>query len=317
MGSRFMSKSMASVGYLPFTRRALAFRMIPLHNQTRTTGSLRDKYAPLEEFRFPWPFPENPSLFYKIKSYLTIGFVSTLSKILFLGGVNKLRTHNREGFINAWTDRSRPLITVSNHRCNIDDPLMWAFITAKEMCKNIDRHRYTLAAHNICFSKKWHTIFFALGRCVPCVRGRGVYQKGMDFCVEKLNENGWVHMFPEGRVTEDPLRFKWGVGRLVMDCNSPPLILPVWCTNMSSVWPTHPPYYPRFGHNVDVHIGKLFDTKTLMDELSTKTGWSELKKRKFITDAIQTELFKLGEDVGNLPRGTASRILRENLNDKL
>ncbi|RCN36549.1 hypothetical protein ANCCAN_17574 [Ancylostoma caninum] len=34
---------------------------------------------------------------------------------------------------------------------------MWAFITTKEMWKNIDRHRYTLAAHNICFSKQWHT----------------------------------------------------------------------------------------------------------------------------------------------------------------
>ncbi|KAK6747603.1 hypothetical protein RB195_000662 [Necator americanus] len=289
----------------------------PPCGQVRTTGSLRDKYAPIEDFRFPWPFPANPSLLYKIRSYLTIGFVSSLSKLLFLGGANKLRIHNRERFLNAWRDRSRPLITVSNHRCNIDDPLMWAFITAREMCKNIDRHRYTLAAHNICFSKKWHTTFFALGRCVPCVRGCGVYQKGMDFCVEKLNENGWVHMFPEGRVTEEPLRFKWGVGRLVMDSINPPLILPVWCTNMSSVWPAHPPYYPRFGHNVDIHFGKLLDTRPFVDELSSKKNWSELKRRKFITDAIQTELYELGEEVGNLPHGTALRILQDNKNDTL
>ncbi|VDM82020.1 unnamed protein product [Strongylus vulgaris] len=220
----------------------------PLYNQLRKTGSWKDPTASLEDFRFPWPFPKRPSTRYKIASYLTLGFVSSLAKLMFLGGANKLRIHNREGFMNAWTDRTRPLITLSNHRCNIDDPLMWAFITASELWKNVDRHRYTLAAHNICFSKKWHTTFFSLGRCVPCVRGRGVYQKGMDFCIEKLNENGWVHMFPEGRVTHVPIRIKWGIGRLIMDAEKPPLILPIWCTNMSNVWPEHPPYYPRFGH---------------------------------------------------------------------
>ncbi|KHJ76394.1 hypothetical protein OESDEN_23986, partial [Oesophagostomum dentatum] len=125
----------------------------------------------------------------------------------------------------------------------------------------------------------------------------------MDFCVEMLNQNGWVHMFPEGRVTADPIRIKWGVGRLVMDATNPPLILPIWCTNMASVWTEHPPYYPRFGHKVDIHIGKLFDTQSLLHELSFKKGWSELKRRKFITDAIQTELFELGEQVGVLPSG--------------
>lgn len=72
-----------------------------------------------------------------------------------------------------------------------------------------------------------------------------------------------------------------------------------------------------FLQSVDIHFGTLFDTKALKEEVSNKTGWSELKRRKFITDTIQTELFKLGEEVGNLPSGTASRILRENLDDSL
>jgi hypothetical protein len=36
-----------------------------------------------------------------------------------------MTVHNRETFLRAVEDRSRPLITVSNHRCNADDPLIW------------------------------------------------------------------------------------------------------------------------------------------------------------------------------------------------
>ncbi|VDM59676.1 unnamed protein product, partial [Angiostrongylus costaricensis] len=306
------------------------------HGQARWTGTKVDRSAPSDDLKFPWPIPTNPSLFYKIRSYITISLVASLSKLLFIGGermfccfssglvgnfelflgANKLNVHNRERFLSAWEDRSRPLITVSNHRSNIDDPVMWSFTTCREMWKNIDRHRYILTAHNICFTKKIHTAFFALGRCVPCVRGKGVYQKGVDFCVDRLNENGWVHMFPEGRVTANALRFKWGVGRLIMETIIPPMVIPIWCSNMDKIWSEKPPYYPRYGHTVDVHIGEPIDSTTLR-QISSQKPWSEKRRRKFITDAIQNELFKLGESVGNLPEGTALRILRGNCGNNL
>lgn len=56
---------------------------------------------------------------------------------------------------------------------------------------------------------------FSHGRGVPIIRGAGIYQKGVDFCIEKLNENRWVHVFPEGRVTSEPIRIKWGIARMV------------------------------------------------------------------------------------------------------
>lgn len=207
-------------------------------------------------------------------------------------------------------DDSRPLITISNHRCNIDDPLMWASLTLREFWRNKDRHRYTLAAHNICFTKQFHTTLFSLGRCVPCVRGEGVYQKGMDFCVDMLNKNRWVHIFPEGRVCsnqEEPLRFKWGVGRLVMDSKLDPIILPVWCQDMSKVWPVTPPYYPRFGYTVNVHFGEPFSLSSLKKNLE-KEPFTVEDRRKLLTDECQNQLYSLGESLGDIPRGTAAKL---------
>ncbi|CAP26275.1 Protein CBR-ACL-3 [Caenorhabditis briggsae] len=243
-----------------------------------------------------------------------MSLVTSVSKIMFIRGSNKLICHNKETFVKLLKNESQPLITVSNHRSNIDDPLMWCILKFREFWRYKDRHRYTLAAHNICFTKQFHTTMFSLGRCVPCVRGEGVYQKGMDFCVDMLNDNKWVHIFPEGKVcvaAEEPLRFKWGIGRLVMDAKTDPIILPVWCKRMEDVWPIHPPYYPKFGNTVEVYIGEPFSLSDLKKKISSK-GLSTEQMRKIITDEVQTRMCQLGEKVNDLPKGSAQAILRKN-----
>lgn len=41
-----------------------------------------------------------------------------------------------------------------------------------------------------------------------------------------------VHIFPEGRIKQENLeelrRFKWGISRMLMECEKMPLIIPVW-----------------------------------------------------------------------------------------
>lgn len=246
---------------------------------------------PISAFKFEWPFPKQPSFFYRSASNAVLAIVLAFSKALFSFRLNQLTVINKEKLLCLLKNRKRPLITLANHRSTMDDPLIWSIFTWREFFANMTNFRYALAAHNICFTKFWHTVFFSLGRCVPIVRGEGVYQRGMDFCVEKLAQNEWVHIFPEGKVTPHPIRIKWGVARLIMDSPNPPLVLPMWVQRMADVWPSDRPYYPRFGKHVKVTIGDCLDMK---DHLPRLGGATEIERRKAIADFVQEKLFELG-----------------------
>lgn len=162
---------------------------------------------------------------------------------------------------------------------------------------NRETMRWALAAHDICFTKKFHSYFFLLGKCIPIIRGKGVYQKYMDFCLDVLRKGHWLHIFPEGRVNMEKnfIRFKWGVGRLIYELPVIPVIIPIWHVGMDNVLPNYPPYYLRFGNKVTMNIGKPIDITEVVERVR-KNKFSEEEARKAITDHIQDELMKLKQD---------------------
>jgi monolysocardiolipin acyltransferase len=174
----------------------------------------------------------------------------------------------------------------------LDDPGLMSALFPWSWNLSAARHRWSAAAEDICFTKPWHTFFFSLGKTFPVVRGLGIHQPAMDFALELLKCNEYLHIFPQGRVVEDPdldldlnglsklpineqvkqvtlrdgdfnkdYQLKWGIARVILDylsTNPSPekhiLILPFFHIGMHHVLPNVEPYVPRTGNTVTVSV---------------------------------------------------------------
>ncbi|CAI5938978.1 unnamed protein product [Closterium sp. NIES-65] len=134
----------------------------------------------------------------------------------------------------------------SSHRV-LDDPLLWN----QWRLRFSDPHkcRWTLTARDICFTHPFTAYLFRLAKCIPIDRYGGIYQPGMTEAVQRLSAGGWLHIFPEGRITQEHValaRLKWGLASVIDRCTSPvpPIILCVAHSGFENVMPEPRP----FGH---------------------------------------------------------------------
>lgn len=116
----------------------------------------------------------------------------------------------------------------------------------------------------------------------------------MDFCIQKLNEGEWVHVFPEGRVNMEHefIRFKWGIGRLIAESKILPIVIPFWHCGMDQVLPNVYPYRFRSGKRVLINFGQPIEIEGVIRR-AKELNVDDRTMRKMITDKIQEEMMAL------------------------
>ncbi|XP_047117314.1 tafazzin [Schistocerca piceifrons] len=250
-----------------------------------------------------WVFPalRKPSRLWNVASTVTLSAVGMFSKLI-TEWLNTTKVYNRDILIHALENRppTVPLITVSNHHSCFDDPGLWGCLGLKHLL-NREIMRWSLAAHDICFTNMFHSYFFMLGKCVPVVRGKGVYQQALDFCLEQLSKGNWIHVFPEGRVNmaKEYMRLKWGIGRLIYECPKLPLVIPMCHIGMDNILPNTPPYILRMGKKVTLNFGKPIDFRNMLHGLR-ESNVPPQEARKVITDKIENTLMLLKAETERL-----------------
>ncbi|KAJ1722035.1 Lyso-phosphatidylcholine acyltransferase [Coemansia erecta] len=173
-------------------------------------------------------------------STIVVGAATTAMSAFLKLGFNKVVVDDLHKLTDIVENplRNQPVITITNHESTMDDPVMWGVLPLR-MRWQPKMVRWTLGAQELLYRNPAANAFFALGQTIPTVRGDGIYQLAVEIALRRLADNRWLHVFPEGRVNQgtEMLRFKWGVGRMVMESERVPIVIPMFIRGMREVLP--------------------------------------------------------------------------------
>lgn len=179
---------------------------------------------------------------------------------VFMHGLNCVQLYGAEKLHQLVLHRpeNRPLITISNHVAAMDDPLVIASLLPPSIMLEAQNLRWTLCATDRCFHNPVTSAFFKHVKVLPVSRGDGIFQKGMDVAISKLNRGEWIHIFPEGSRSRDGGKtigsIKKGIGRLILDADNVPIVLPFVHAGMQEIMPVGAKL-PKIGKRVTVLVG--------------------------------------------------------------
>lgn len=233
--------------------------------------------------------PEADSVLTRMLQAVAVPVLGNVCHV-FMHGLNRVQIYGAEKLHQVLENRmeNKPLITVSNHVAAMDDPLVIAALLPPSVILDAQNLRWTLCATDRCFRNPVTSAFFKHVKVLPVSRGDGIYQKGMDMAISKLNRGGWVHIFPEGSRSRDGGKtmgsIKRGIGRLVLDADNLPIVIPFVHTGMQDIMPVGAKL-PRIGKTVTVLVGDPIEFDDLL-----AAGEKENMPRGKLYDAVSTRI---------------------------
>ncbi|KAG2119087.1 acyltransferase-domain-containing protein [Suillus discolor] len=226
----------------------------------------------------------------ELLSTATITATGLLCKAFLNSGLCSITVSNLHILLDALRNDERRrhgqgVVTVANHISTLDDPLAWGTLPIELYLKS-NTTRWSLGASEIMFTNPLFSAFFRKGQVLETFRGKGIFQPSVDIAIKRLNEGHWVHLFGEGKINQPPdyprtngvarlPRFKWGVGRILMETAVPPLIIPMWLTGFDKLMPEHRSfpykYFPRLGVRLGVAFGDPIPVEEITAALSARS----------------------------------------------
>ncbi|EJD00387.1 uncharacterized protein FOMMEDRAFT_30448 [Fomitiporia mediterranea MF3/22] len=240
---------------------------------------------------------------HRLLSICTIGTVGLTCKAFLNGFCASVKVTGLQHLLNALTDAERDngrgIVTtssVANHISTLDDPLIWGALPARCYFKLRDM-RWALGASDIMFTNPVFSAFFRKGHVLETFRGNGVFQPAVDTAIAKLDKGEWIHLFGEGKVNQPYQyellqstevaggssgkgnlvarlpRFKWGAGRILMEAQRLPVIIPMWISGFENVMPEPRPqsfpakFLPRLRQSLSITFAPPLDHSRLFEIL--------------------------------------------------
>ncbi|GAA5876139.1 hypothetical protein JCM16303_007035 [Sporobolomyces ruberrimus] len=231
--------------------------------------------------------------------------VGGFSKFFLKACCREVRVDGLPAFLDK-LNKDQGVLTISNHVSVVDEPFTWGSIPLRNFL-NPKTLRWTLGASDMMFNGKLDSWFFRKGQVIETFRGKGIYQDAVDLASKKLDEGNWVHIFPEGKIKQEDLtelrRFKWGVSRILMECERLPLIVPVWIKGFEQVMDeprVSPHFVPNTNKDITILYGKPINASILplISEYRSKFpqgGWRPSTYEKSVGEDLEVEPEALGE----------------------
>ncbi len=218
--------------------------------------------------------PSNPSWWFRTISNIIVNGLGLPSMSIFMHLLNRTRTVGRENIKNL----EPPWILMSNHITLLDDLFLGPILYYPKCLKNYRYIPHHAPEQRNFYKKPLIAWFMKHTKSIPIIRGKGVFQEGVNRIIEAVKSGGILHIYPEGTRTRtgELGPAKIGIGRIVYETGAP--VVPMYHQGLERILPIGAGF-PRIGCEIRVAIGEPIYFRQELTLPNTPATWKIIADR--------------------------------------